>query len=150
VWTRDEVTRTLGGEDGEIVCRFYDVTEEGNFERKNILHRVTDLEQLSRLFGRSTAEIDVVLRRGRDCLLAERQRRVAPARDEKILTSWNALMIGAFAEAYKVLGTPAYRTAASAAPRSSSAICTVSGGFSAPGGTAARSSTPTWMITRIF
>ena len=112
VWTRDEVLQTLGNDDGEIFCRFYDVTEEGNFERKNILHRTSHVEQLSRLFGCSTAEIERILQHGRDRLLAERQRRVAPARDEKILTAWNALMISAFAEAYKILGAPAHRTAA--------------------------------------
>jgi uncharacterized protein len=75
------------------------------------------VEQTARLFGRSVEEIAAILAEARTRLLEARSRRVAPARDEKILTSWNALMIGAFAEAYKVLGDPAYRDAAERAVR---------------------------------
>jgi len=112
VWTREEIVAALGEEEGEIVCRFYDVTEAGNFERRSVLHRVADLAQMSRLFGRPPAELAAILERGRARLREIRARRVPPGRDDKILTSWNALMIGAFAEAYKILGTREYRAAA--------------------------------------
>jgi uncharacterized protein len=112
VWTRDEVIQALGPDAGEIVCRFYDVTDSGNFESKNILHRTVDLEQLARLFGRSVDEIGAIVEAGRTRLLALRATRVPPGRDDKILASWNALMISAFAEAYKVLGRDEYRIAA--------------------------------------
>jgi uncharacterized protein YyaL (SSP411 family) len=112
VWTPAEVIAALGAEHGEIVCRYYDVTDAGNFEHKNILHRTVDLEQMSRLFKRPAAEIGAIVRAGRERLLALRGRRVAPARDDKVLTSWNALMISAFADAYKVLGGDAHREAA--------------------------------------
>ena len=112
VWTPGEVAAVVGAENAEIVSRFYDVTEAGNFEGKNILSRVITVPQLAKLFGRSVDDVARVLADARPRLLAARARRVAPARDEKVLASWNALMIGAFAEAYKVLGDPAYRTAA--------------------------------------
>jgi len=112
VWTPDEVAAAVGSEHAEIVRRFYDVTAEGNFEHKNILNRTLGLEEMARLFGRSPEQIAAIVDDARTRLLAARATRVAPARDEKILTSWNALMIGAFAEAYKVLGDEVYREAA--------------------------------------
>jgi uncharacterized protein YyaL (SSP411 family) len=112
VWTPEEVAAAVGPANAELVCRFYDVSEAGNFEGKNILSRVITVPQLAKLFGRPLEEVARVLADARQRLLAARSRRIAPARDEKILTSWNALMIGAFAEAYKVLGDPAHRAAA--------------------------------------
>jgi uncharacterized protein YyaL (SSP411 family) len=112
VWTHDEVMAALGEDAGEIFCRFYDVTPEGNFEGKNILHRTIDLAQLAQLSGRSLQDVTAIVAQGRERLLRLRAQRVPPARDDKILTSWNALMISAFAEAHKVLGREEYRSAA--------------------------------------
>ncbi len=117
VWTRAEVMALLGDDDGEVVCRYYDVTDAGNFEGKNILHRTVDLQQLARLFGRSVEAVTAIVERGQARLFADRLHRVPPARDDKILTSWNALMIGAFAEAAKVLGSSEYQMAAERALR---------------------------------
>ncbi|MBP1690086.1 MAG: Thioredoxin domain containing protein, partial [Deltaproteobacteria bacterium] len=117
VWTPDEVAAAVGSEHAEIVCRFYDVTPAGNFEHKNILNCPADLEQLAAILQRPAGEIATIVTGARARLLSARLQRVAPARDEKILTSWNALMIGAFAEAYKVLGEDAYREAADRAVR---------------------------------
>ena len=59
VWSQDEVMQILGDEVGEIFCRYYDVTDVGNFEGKNILHPTLELDQLARLFRR---EVDDVTR----------------------------------------------------------------------------------------
>jgi uncharacterized protein YyaL (SSP411 family) len=117
VWTPEEVAAAVGSEHADVVCRFYDVTPEGNFEHKNILNRTLDLEQISRLFGKAPEDVAAILATAKARLLAARAQRIAPGRDEKILTSWNALMIGAFAEAYKVLGDVEYREAAERAVR---------------------------------
>jgi uncharacterized protein YyaL (SSP411 family) len=117
VWTPAEIAAVLGDDAAAVLCRYYDVTDAGNFEGKSILHRTVDLEQLARLFGRPREEIAAIVRDGRARLLAARARRVPPGRDDKILTSWNALMIGAYAEAYKVLGRAEYRDAAERALR---------------------------------
>ena len=108
VWGRDEVMRILGDEVGEIFCRYYDVTDIGNFEHKNILHPSLELEQLARLFRCEADDVRQLIDQARERLFAVREQRVKPGRDEKILTSWNGLMISAFAEAYKVLGHPDY------------------------------------------
>ncbi len=108
VWGQDEVMRILGDEVGEIFCRYYDVTDVGNFEHKNILHPTLELDQLARLFRREVDDVTRLIDQAKDTLFAVREQRVKPGRDEKILTSWNGLMISAFAEAYKVLGNPDY------------------------------------------
>jgi uncharacterized protein len=108
VWDRAEVERILGAEAAEIACRYWDVSDVGNFEGHNILHVTLETEQLAKLFRRPAEEVARVLADARAKLFAERERRVHPGRDEKILTSWNGLMIGAFARAAEVLDEPRY------------------------------------------
>lgn len=102
VWTIEEVRSALG-EDAELFAAVYDVTEPGNWEGRNILNRPKTLAQDARLLGISESELEDKLRRLRQKLLAVRDRRVRPLRDDKILTAWNGLMIAAFAQAGQVL-----------------------------------------------
>ncbi|MCS6925486.1 MAG: thioredoxin domain-containing protein, partial [Candidatus Binatia bacterium] len=108
LWSREEVMRVLGDEVGEIFCRYYDVTEVGNFEHRNILHPTLTLEQLAALFRRDREEVERLLAEARRMLFAVRETRVKPLRDEKMLTSWNGLMISAFVDAYLTLGETRY------------------------------------------
>jgi len=102
----------LGGEEGEIFCRIYDVGEVGNFERKNILHPTLTLEQAAKFFKKDPQAIDKILRQSRAKLLEVREKRVKPFRDEKILTSWNGLILSGIAEACKVTDNTNLREAA--------------------------------------
>jgi len=115
VWTPVEVERLVDPNDVDLVCRYWDISEEGNFEGKSIPHVTLTVEQVARMFGRSPAEGAAALERTRTRLLAARAERVPPARDEKILASWNGLMIGTLAEAGRVLRTPRFVGAACAA-----------------------------------
>ena len=108
VWDRQELISILGADTAEIACRYWDVTDTGNFEGHNILHVTLDLDQASQIFGCSRDEVSRTLGDAREKLLAARRLRVAPARDDKMLTSWNALMISAFARAAEVLGDESY------------------------------------------
>jgi uncharacterized protein YyaL (SSP411 family) len=112
VWDRDEVHAILGDEVAEIACRYWDITEHGNFEHRNILHVTLDIEQLARYFRRQPAEVQQILAAAREKLLAARQRRIKPGLDDKVLTAWNGLMISAFARAAEVLDEPRYRDVA--------------------------------------
>ncbi len=121
VWTPEEVTEVLGQEDGELFCRFYGVTPEGNFSdphhpvvgtRQSVLHIAQPLEDVATLKGREAAPLDARLVSGGAKLLAARSQRVRPHRDDKILTSWNGLMIGAFAYGAATLDEPRYLQAA--------------------------------------
>ena len=112
IWLPQEITAALGDEDGEIINRFYGVTRHGNFEGRNILHVTMDAANLARDEGLSPSEFRKLLDRAKARLLAVRGERIAPALDDKILTSWNGLMLAAFAEAAAVLDRPDYAAVA--------------------------------------
>ena len=115
VWTPAEVARVVPSEDVDLVCRYWDISEEGNFEGQSIAHVTLSVEQVARLFGRTPADAAAAIERARTKLLAARGARVPPLRDEKILTSWNALAIGTLAESGRVLGAQRFVDAAVAA-----------------------------------
>jgi uncharacterized protein YyaL (SSP411 family) len=99
LWRPGEV-RDLLGQEAESFMAAYGVTGKGNFEGQNILEFTADLGQRP------------AFREARRRLLEGRERRVRPGRDEKVLTSWNGLMLAAFAEAARVLDRPDYRQVA--------------------------------------
>jgi hypothetical protein len=112
VWTAGEITRVLGEEDGEIFCRMYDVGEPGNFEGKSILHPILTVDQASKLFRKERSEIEALVVRAKQKLFAERENRIKPFRDEKVITAWNGLILSGLAEAIKLTQNPAAMDAA--------------------------------------
>ncbi|NIO09420.1 MAG: DUF255 domain-containing protein [Deltaproteobacteria bacterium] len=102
VWERKEVMDLLGEEEGQVFCRFYDVGEVGNFEGKNILHPILTLEQAEKFFKKDADGIQRELDGCRAKLFKVREKRVKPFRDEKIITSWNGLMLSGLAAASKI------------------------------------------------
>ncbi len=114
VWTPAEVKALLGEDDGAIFCRFYDVTEEGNFEESNILHIEESPAAIAHLTGVGEERLLEVIERGRRALFEARERRVKPHRDEKILTAWNGLMLRSFAEAARAFDRGDYLEVAEA------------------------------------
>ena len=112
VWTPAEVAAVLGSEAAKTVCRLYDVTEKGNFEGENILHMQLPLDRFVELEQMDSIAFSADLERWRNQLLAEREKKVKPLRDEKVLTSWNGLMVAALAKGYAVLGDVEYLAAA--------------------------------------
>ena len=112
VWTEDEVEGVLGEEEGRVFGRMYDVVEPGNFEGKSILHPILTVEQASKLFGKEYAEIEGLVDNAKRRLFAERENRVKPFRDEKIIAAWNGLVLSGLAEAIKISENPTYIEAA--------------------------------------
>jgi uncharacterized protein len=112
VWLPDEVDSVLGPADGELFRRYYDVTQAGNFEGSSILHVTRDVASVARDARIDAEQLASVLTRGRAALYDVRSRREWPARDEKVLTSWNALMLQAYAVAAQVFGRAEDREAA--------------------------------------
>ena len=107
VWTQAEVDERLGG-DARLFCRYYDVTEAGNWEHgSNILHLTVSLEQLANLFQQDAATVGEKIEVGRRTLFTAREQRVKPFRDEKILTAWNGLMLSGMIDAASALGDDA-------------------------------------------
>jgi uncharacterized protein YyaL (SSP411 family) len=112
VWTLDQITQVLGPERGERFCHVYDVTEAGNFEGNSILNLPKSIEQHAAMLGLDGAALAAELDESRKELLAVRDQRIRPAKDDKILVSWNALMIDSMSRAAGALREPAYLTAA--------------------------------------
>ncbi|HHV63421.1 MAG TPA: thioredoxin domain-containing protein [Firmicutes bacterium] len=113
VWRRDEILHLLGEESGDLVCRYYGVSQEGNFEGgTSILYRDIDIEELAKERGLNTEKAKHLLEDGRRKLMGVRQKRVRPGRDEKIITAWNGMMISALARAGRILGEERYTGAA--------------------------------------
>ena len=108
VWTPDEIETVLGKADAEVFCRYFDVSRRGNFEGKNILNVPVPVSEFAAKQGLPAEELHTLLERGRRQLFAERENRIKPHRDEKILTSWNGLMLVSFANAAAVLNRPDY------------------------------------------
>ena len=106
VWTPAEIDALLGAEDSEVFARMYDVTEEGNFEGKNILHPILTVDQASKFFRKEKLEIETLVSRAKGKLFAAREKRIKPFRDEKIIAAWNGLMLSGLAETIKITGDP--------------------------------------------
>ncbi len=104
VWSPAEIEKILGAHEATIFETYYGVSDRGNFEGQNILSVVRSVENVAERLRISVAEVQRVIEEGRHKLFAVREKRIKPARDEKILTEWNGLMIHALAECGVVLG----------------------------------------------
>ncbi len=113
VWTPAEIKKVLGDSAGERFCYVYDVSEGGNFEHgKSILNLPKSIEQCAALKGWDLAELHKELQESRVKLLVARDQRIRPGKDDKILVSWNAIMIDALARASRIVEQPEYAIAA--------------------------------------
>jgi len=120
IWGRDEIAAVLGEETARWFNYRYGVKEDGNvdhdpqgeFSGKNILFEARTIEETAREFAKPAGEMRLALEEAKQKLLEARSTRVRPHLDDKILTSWNALMISAFALGSRVLEEPGYLEAA--------------------------------------
>ncbi|HYG59189.1 MAG TPA: thioredoxin domain-containing protein, partial [Symbiobacteriaceae bacterium] len=114
VFDQGDVAGAVGPELAELMCRRYGVTEGGNFEHtgKTVLYVANSPEDLAEALNLPLAEVEQRLAEGRRRMLAFREKRVPPFRDEKILTAWNGLMISAFARAGRALREQRFTEAA--------------------------------------
>ncbi|HLE79742.1 MAG TPA: thioredoxin domain-containing protein, partial [Dehalococcoidia bacterium] len=112
LWTALEIEQALGPEDARIVSRYFGVLAAGNFEGTNILHVPEDIEAVARELGISADEVERVVERSRPRLLAAREGRIRPGKDDKVIAAWNGLMLRSFAEAAAALGREDYRETA--------------------------------------
>lgn len=111
IWSEEEVDDALG-EDAHAFKFFFDVSKGGNFEGKNILNRPRALDSAASALKIEPLDLFMLLENGRQKLLDLREKRVKPHRDEKVLASWNGLMLAAFADAAGVLANETYLAAA--------------------------------------
>ena len=116
VWTPQQVRALLGDAEYAVCAPFYGLDQAANFEGGQWhLHVARGLDEIARTLGLTAQECGALLARSRAKLFAAREGRIRPGRDEKILTSWNALMITGMARAARVFGRPEWLASARAA-----------------------------------
>ncbi len=119
LWDETEIRNILGPE-ADIFCHHYGVVPEGNlssgeggeFEGKNILYIAEPLEKTARQFSMTASEANLKIQAAKKKLLEVRSKRTRPMRDEKIISSWNGLMLSALAKAYEATESQKYLDAA--------------------------------------
>ncbi|MEX0641007.1 MAG: thioredoxin domain-containing protein [Nitrosopumilaceae archaeon] len=111
VWNKSEIQEILGNE-ADVFCLFYDVTDGGNFEGKTILCNNISLSSVAFKFGKTEDQVKNILDSGIKKLLDVRSKRIFPGLDDKILTSWNALMISALAKGFRISNEQSFLSAA--------------------------------------
>ncbi|GGG76564.1 thioredoxin [Parapedobacter pyrenivorans] len=101
---------TILGEDAELFTRYFGATDEGNWEEEqtNVLKIDAEADKMAQEAGFSAEEWEAYLAEGKRKLLDYRNKRVHPGLDDKLLTSWNALMLKGFVDAYRVFDVPEY------------------------------------------
>ncbi|HEX9757519.1 MAG TPA: thioredoxin domain-containing protein [Nitrospiria bacterium] len=115
VWSPSEIKQILEEKDALYFCAFYDITEPGNWEGKNIPNTPRSIEQVASQVGTTPEKLRTSLDSSREKVYQARLKRIPPGLDDKILTSWNGLMIGAMAEGARILGDQKYLKAAEGA-----------------------------------
>ena len=123
VWTEDGIKETLDGKEAELIIRTYNTSKSGNFTEEasghqtgsNILHLKQSLSDIAPSYEITKEEFSERIEKARVTLFKEREKRIHPYKDDKILTDWNGLMIAAFAMAGRTFNDPQYTEAAAKA-----------------------------------
>jgi len=111
VWDKKEIDELLK-KDALLFCDYYDITESGNWEEKNILHVKEDLASFAHSRNRDIAELEEFLACCRYKVLEKRNSRIKPLLDDKVILGWNALMVTAYCKAYAAIGEESYKMTA--------------------------------------
>ncbi len=116
LWTLNEIKDILTGDEASLFIEFFDIRETGNFQNDfaegtrglNIPHLSRTLEEAAAAKNLPVDFVRNTLEEARQKLFVQREKRNHPFKDDKILTDWNGLMIGALAQAARMLNTPAF------------------------------------------
>ena len=111
-WTREELSKLLTRQEFKVAVRYFGITEEGNFVDHSHPSPLPNQNVLSVVDPKLSESESAFLASAKKKMLAARSKRVRPHLDDKVLASWNGLMLGAMARAYAVLRDEAYRAAA--------------------------------------
>ena len=105
VWTKKEINSVLE-DDSPTFCEYYNVTDKGNFEGKNILNLTYSSDRIAKEY--SSSDFEDFINSCKQRLMDERSKRIRPLTDDKILTSWNGLALSAFCKGYQITGDKKY------------------------------------------
>ena len=120
LWTKKEIFDALDPDEAELICKVFNVKEAGNFEDEtigeetgaNILYLESSIGELAEGLGISRKKLEDKLETSRMKLFQNRETRVHPQKDDKILADWNGLMITSLAKAAQAFDDPKYSKAA--------------------------------------
>ena len=112
VWKRSEIEKILGKEDADIFAQYFDITEEGNWEGNSIPRIIMKKSSLSNFLKIPEDKMNASLSNSRIKVKDYRNSRIPPGTDDKVIVSWNGLMISSLAKASSVLGKKEYFDAA--------------------------------------
>ena len=108
VWKRSEIENILGKEDADIFAQYYDITEEGNWEGNSIPRIIMKKSSLSNYLKIPEDKMNESLSNSRIKVKEHRNSRIPPGTDDKVIVSWNGLMISSLAKASSALGKKEY------------------------------------------
>ena len=108
VWEYNDVKNILGN-DADIFCEYYDITQHGNWEGKNILRMKRSFERFAVEQKIDVGKLKKILQDGKKKLFEKRKNRIRPSTDDKIILGWNALMNSACSKAFAATGEERYR-----------------------------------------
>ncbi len=109
VWQKYEIEKLISDErNATIFNEYFSIKDNGNWEHVNILHTTTDIDGIKSKYSLTDNQLTEILEDGKSKLMEARKNRVRPLLDDKILSSWNGLMLNGYIEAYKALGNKEY------------------------------------------
>jgi uncharacterized protein len=111
-WPMEEVQKILGKKNSALFCEYYNITTQGNFEGRNILNTPVRLEEFAEKHKMSVQECANLFITQKHELWKEREKRIHPLKDDKILSSWNGLMIHSLVQAGAAFSEKRYLDAA--------------------------------------
>ncbi|TAF46318.1 MAG: thioredoxin domain-containing protein [Sphingobacteriales bacterium] len=107
VWNKTEIDTILGA-DASVFNAYYGVSEAGNWEEEDTNHLYTTQNNIAEEFGLTDDTLQKTIQSCKQKLLTERAKRIRPGLDDKILTSWNAMMLKGYIDAYKTFAEPEF------------------------------------------
>ncbi|MEO5943821.1 MAG: thioredoxin domain-containing protein [Ferruginibacter sp.] len=108
VWEKVEVDEILGN-DSAVFCQYFNISREGNWEEQNILNITADPTITAQEFNLSQGDFNKMIASGIERLLQVRNKRIRPSTDDKIILSWNALLITALCKSYAAVSDEEYK-----------------------------------------
>jgi len=112
IWTKDEIKIILD-DDSDIFNDYYNISKEGNWENdNNIIYRSEDIKNILEKYGINENQLSEIITKSKQILFDQRSKRTNPPIDSKVITSWNALMLMAYIDAYSAFDEEKYLKAA--------------------------------------
>jgi uncharacterized protein len=108
VWTEKEFLQACG-DNQKLMSDYFQISKKGNWEKgRNILYRTENINNLANKYQMTSTQVNDIIERNKRLLFEARSKRIRPATDKKIITSWNAMMIEAYCDAYRAFGEESY------------------------------------------